>query len=220
MKKCPKCRHENSEDAEYKCYECQTPFITEEEAEAMFPPGRGGHDWFTRYNEDKTKRDIVADYCDEVHDGTWQPDSTLRGWEGWLGPDGAWWPCGWQQHLHVAPVLVAYFDLKGAPKCRFSKTGGSVSTGKDGIKYYKLYPRYPDSQEILYENHWLKVTPGLEGDITMFHTGYHNEDVTDKQHETIAKWRKINDIKTIDHYDQQEKWRKEAEENGRTDISD
>jgi hypothetical protein len=52
----------------------------------------------------------------------------------------------------------------------------------------------------------------------MFHTGYHNEDVTPEQHEAIAKWREINDIKEIDHYDQQERWRKKDENNSDNQV--
>ena len=204
-KKCPKCGWYNSDEAIYKCIECGTLFITQEEADALFPPGRGGD-----YGWGITDEKLAEEYAQEIHDGTWQVDPTLRGQDGWIAPNGDWWPCGWQQHKYIAPALVGFFDLYGAPKVKlYEGRGGNVRRDKRDNEYYELSPSYPDSQEILYENHWLKITPGLEGDTTIFHTGYHNEDVTDAQHKTIAKWRIVNDIETIDHYDQQERWRKE-----------
>jgi len=204
------CGYYNSDVAIYKCIECGTLFITQEEADALFPPGRGGGDWGWGSSNEK----LVDQYALDIHDGTWKIDSTLKGREGWLAPNGDWWPCGWQQHVYMAPALVAFFDLYGAPKVRLCEgRGGSVTYDNFKNEYYELRPSYPDSQEILYENHWLKVTPGLEGDTTMFYTGYRNEDVTDDQHRTIARWRIVNNIETIDHYDQQERWKKEDEEN-------
>lgn len=208
MKKCPACRHENSDKAIYKCIECGTLFITQEEADAMFPPGRGG-DWGWGRDDEE----LSARYSLDIDDGTWKIDPELKGKDGWIAPNGDWWPCGWQQHTYIAPALVAFFNLYGEPKVRLHEgRGGSVTYDKEGNKYYELHPGYPNSQEILYENHWLKVTPGIEGDTTIFHTGYRNEDVTDAQHKTIAKWRMVNNIETIEFYDQGERWRKEDDD--------
>lgn len=206
MKKCPKCRHENSDEAIYKCIECGTLFITQEEADALFPPGRGG-DWGWGRDDDE----LMEKYALDIDDGTWKIDPTLKGEDGWIAPNGDWWPCGWQQHKFIAPALVAFYDLKGAARVSLHEgRGGMVTSDKFGNEYYELHPSYPDSQDILMNhNGWLKVTRGLEGDACMFHTGYHNEDVTDAQHKTIAKWRVVNNIESIDHYDQQERWRKE-----------
>lgn len=212
MKECPVCKHENSDKAIYKCIECGTLFITQEEADALFPPGRGG-DWGWGRNDEE----LMEKYALDVRNGTWKMDPELRGVNGWIDPEGNWWPCGWQQHKYSAPALVAFFDLYGAPRVRLHEgRGGMVTSDKLGNEYYELTPRYPDSQDILLESHWLKVTPGLESETLMFYTGYHNENVTDAQHRTIAKWRVVNDIETIDQYDQQERWRKEDERGSST----
>jgi len=206
VKKCPKCGHHNSDKAIYKCRECGTLFITQEEADKLFPPGRGGGWGWGRDTEELQKQ-----YAADIEDGTWAVDPELKGRSGWLAPNGDWWPCGFQQHVWVAPALVAYFDLYGAPSVYLHEgCGGCIARDELGNEYYELDPSYPSNEEILMENGWLKITPGFAPDEScMFHTGYHNENVTDAQHETIAKWRVVNHINEIEHYDQQERWRKE-----------
>ena len=196
--KCPKCHRENS-DKTIKCVECGHLFYTNEEIASRHPPGRGGPHWWQTYERDGTPKDVAEKYLREVGK-TWNPDPDCRSPDAWIAPDGSFWPCGPEQHLHLAPVLVAHYDLYGGPKVN-EKSGRGGQIDRDGYdrEFYKESVRYPDSASILKDEGFMLL--GRAGGKWGIPAIYNRVEPTEAQRATIEKWRAVQDVSYIRYYD-------------------
>lgn len=195
---CLKCRRENSHNT-FKCVECGHLFFTNEELAAKHPPGRGGPQWWKRYHSDGTEKDVADLYLQEVGK-TWSPDPECRGLDGWIAPDGTFWPCDLEKHFHIAPVLVAFYDLFGNPQVNEREgLGGRVERDEHDRKYYKESVRYPDSVKILKEKGFILM--GRAATRKWESAIYYRRDPNRAQRATLEKWKIINEVGYIHYYD-------------------
>ena len=203
--KCPKCRRENSHKT-CKCVECGHLFFTNEELAARYPPGRGGPHWWQTYERDGTPKDVAEKYLREVGK-TWNPDPDCRSPDAWIAPDGSFWPCGSEQHVHLAPVLVAHYDLYGEPTVNeVEGRGGQIDRDEHGWEYYKETVRYPNSSDILKESGFLSL--GFPGGRRIESAIYNTKEPTEAQRATVEKWRVIHKVNYIHYYDKRKVYRK------------
>lgn len=197
--KCPKCHRENSHKT-FKCVECGTMIFSNEQLAARYPPGRGGPQWWKRYHSDGSGEKDVADlYLQEVGK-TWSPDPDCHGLDGWIAPNGVFWPCDLERHFHIAPVLVAFYDLFGNPQVNEREgLGGQVERDEHGRKYYKESVRYPDSVKILKEKGF--VLMGRAASRKWESAIYFRRDPNRAQRATLKKWKIVNEVDYIHYYD-------------------